>query len=45
VKPLEAYEFIMQSLARGEFRFGPILEWINNHIRQEELVWQKDSGP
>ena len=35
VKPLEAYEFMMQSIARGEFRFGPILEWINNHIRQE----------
>ena len=35
VKPLAAYEFMMQSIARGEFRFGPILEWINNHIRQE----------
>jgi death on curing protein len=35
VNPLEAYEFMMQSIARGEFRFGPILEWINNHIRQE----------
>jgi len=35
VKPLAAYEFMMQSIARGEFRFGPILEWIDNHIRQE----------
>jgi death-on-curing protein len=35
VKQLAAYEFMMQSIARGEFRFGPILEWINNHIRQE----------
>jgi death on curing protein len=35
VKSLPAYEFMMRSIARGEFRFGPILEWINNHIRQE----------
>ncbi len=35
VKPLVAYEFMMHSIARGEFRFGPILEWINNHIQQE----------
>jgi len=35
VKPLAAYEFMMHSIARGQFRFGPILEWINNHIRQE----------
>ena len=35
VKPLAAYEFMMQSLARGEFRFGPILEWTSNHIRKE----------
>ena len=34
-RPLAAYEFMMHSIARGEFRFGPILEWINNHIRQE----------
>jgi death on curing protein len=32
-KPLAAYEFMMQSISRGEFRFAPILEWINNHIR------------
>ena len=35
MNPLAAYEFMMQSIARVEFRFGPILEWINNHIRQE----------
>jgi death on curing protein len=35
VRPLAAYKFMMHSIARGEFRFGPILEWINNHIRQE----------
>ena len=35
VRPLAAYEFMMHSVARAEFRFGPILEWINNHIRQE----------
>jgi death-on-curing protein len=33
VQPLAAYEFIMQSISRGQFRFGPILEWINHHIR------------
>lgn len=35
VSSLAAYEFMMQSIASGEFRFGLILEWINNHIRQE----------
>ena len=35
VKPLAAYEFMMHSIARGEFRFAPILEWINNHIGQD----------
>ena len=35
VKAVPAYEFMMRSIANGEFRFGPILEWINNHIRQE----------
>jgi len=35
VRPLAAYEFMMHSIARGQFRFGPILEWIDNHIRQE----------
>jgi len=33
VQPLAAYQFIMQSISRGQFRFGPILEWINHHIR------------
>src|SRR5215468_11946980 len=33
VQPLAAYEFMMQSISTGKFRFGPILEWINNHIR------------
>lgn len=34
VDPHAAYDFVMQSIARGEFRFGPILKWINDHIRQ-----------
>src|ERR1700745_737349 len=38
VRPLAAYDFMMHSIARGEFRFGPILEWISNHIRQERLT-------
>jgi len=33
VQPLAAYEFMMQSISTGKFRFGPILEWINHHIR------------
>ena len=33
VQPLVAYELMMQSISTGKFRFGPILEWINNHIR------------
>src|ERR1700737_1349141 len=32
VRPLAAYEFIMLSIARGDFRFGPISQWINNPI-------------
>jgi death-on-curing protein len=31
---LTAYNFMMQSIARGEFRFAAILKWINAHIRQ-----------
>jgi len=27
VDPLEAYDFMMQSIAGGEFRFAPILKW------------------
>jgi death-on-curing protein len=34
VDPLGASDFVIQSLARGEFRFGLILKWINDHIRQ-----------
>jgi death on curing protein len=33
VQSLAAYEFVMQSLSTGKFRFGPILQWINHHIR------------
>jgi death on curing protein len=33
VEPHAAYDFIMQAFAKGEFRFGPILSWINTHIR------------
>lgn len=33
VPPLAAYEFMMHSISTGKFRFGPILEWIDNHIR------------
>jgi death-on-curing protein len=29
-----AYEFIIQSIAKGEFRFAAILKWINAHICQ-----------
>ena len=35
VDPLVAYDFVMQSIARGEFRFSPILKWINDHLRQK----------
>src|ERR1700720_776001 len=34
-KPLAAYEFMMQYIAGGEFRFEPILKWINKHIRHK----------
>jgi death-on-curing protein len=27
-----AFEFVMQSYSRGEFRFARILNWINDHI-------------
>jgi death on curing protein len=33
VDPLAAHDFMMRSIARGEFRFGPILKWINDCIR------------
>jgi death-on-curing protein len=31
VDPTEAYEFVMTGVAKGEFRFGKILEWIRLH--------------
>lgn len=31
VDPLVAYEFMMDSIARREFRFAKILKWINAH--------------
>ena len=30
-EPAEAYEFVMTGLAKGEFHFGKILEWIRLH--------------
>lgn len=33
VDPLAASGFVIQSLEKGEFRFGPILAWINAHLR------------
>lgn len=33
LEPVAAYEFMMQALSTGKFRFGPILEWISKHIR------------
>jgi death on curing protein len=32
-QPQAVYDFMMQSLSKGNFRFAPILEWINHHIR------------
>ena len=32
VDPLRAYKFISEALAKGEFRFGLILQWLNAHI-------------
>ena len=34
VDAFPAYNFMMQSIARGEFRFAPILKWITDHIQQ-----------
>ena len=33
VDPLDAYDFMIQAIVKGEFRFGPILAWINTHVR------------
>jgi death on curing protein len=35
VDPIAASDFVIRSLARGEFRFAPILKWINDHIRRQ----------
>jgi len=35
LEPREAYEFMMNSIANGEFRFAQILAWLKSHI-----VWQ-----
>lgn len=32
VDSLAAYDFMMNSIAKGEFRFGLILDWINAHM-------------
>src|SRR5437899_12930806 len=33
VDPLDAYDFMIQAIVKGEFRFGPILAWIHTHVR------------
>lgn len=33
VDPLAVYEFMIEAIAKGEFRFARILTWINTHIR------------
>ena len=35
VTPSAAGDFVIQSLEKGEFRFEPILKWINKHIRHK----------
>ena len=30
--PMSAFEFIMSSLSRGDFRFAKIMEWLNGHL-------------
>jgi death-on-curing protein len=34
VDPSVAYDFMTGSIAKGEFRFGLILKWINDHLRR-----------
>jgi death-on-curing protein len=34
VSPSVAYDFLMRSIERGEFRFSQILKWISNHLRR-----------
>ena len=33
VEPKATYDFIAHSLVKGEFRFGPILDWISKVMR------------
>ncbi|MGA8215479.1 MAG: type II toxin-antitoxin system death-on-curing family toxin [Candidatus Sulfotelmatobacter sp.] len=33
VDPPRAYKFMMETMAKSEFRFGLILEWISSHLR------------
>src|SRR5215831_4975889 len=33
VEPLAAYDFTIQAITKGEFRFGTILAWTNKHLR------------
>ena len=32
VEPNSAFEFIMRSLARGDFRVSEIIKWMNDHV-------------
>ena len=34
LEPSEAYDFMMNSIANGEFRFAQILAWLKSHIVQ-----------
>jgi len=34
VGAIEGFEFIDGSIARGEFHFSQILEWIRRHVKQ-----------
>ena len=34
----EGHEFFEGSLARQEFRFGRILEWVRGHVRRESSI-------
>ena len=33
IDPLEAYDFMIEAIAKSRFRFAVILEWLNSHIR------------
>jgi death-on-curing protein len=32
VEPLRASKFMFDAIAKGEFRFGVILKWLNDHV-------------